>query len=73
MDSPLAIEATNIFIKNVESCFDDEAVELVRRGLIRLHFQGLSMQLREMNQSRLTLILILRLLFLHQVCVKQEE
>ena len=41
MDSPLAIEATNIFIKNVESCFDDEAVELVRKGINPLSFPGL--------------------------------
>lgn len=41
MDSPLAIEATNIFIKNVESCFDDEAVELVNRGINPLSFPGL--------------------------------
>ena len=41
MDSPLAIEATNIFIKNVESCFDDEAVELVRKGINPLAFPGL--------------------------------
>ena len=41
MDSPLAIEATNIFIKNVESCFDDDAVELVRKGINPLSFPGL--------------------------------
>ena len=41
LDSPLAIEATNIFIKNVESCFDDEAVELVRKGINPLTFPGL--------------------------------
>ena len=41
MDSPLAIEATNIFIKNVESCFDEEAVELVRQGINPLTFPGL--------------------------------
>jgi len=41
MDSPLAIEATNIFIKNVEDCFDDEAIELVRKGINPLTFPGL--------------------------------
>ena len=38
MDSPLAIEATNIFIKNVESCFDDDAnlqpLQLVLRSIL---------------------------------------
>ena len=41
MDSPLAIEATQIFYKNVESCFDEEAVELVKQGINPLSFEGL--------------------------------
>lgn len=32
MDSPLAIEATEIFIRNKDICFDEEALEYVRRG-----------------------------------------
>ena len=32
MDSPLAIEATEIFMRNKESCFDEEALTYVRRG-----------------------------------------
>lgn len=32
VDSPLAIEATEIFTKNRESCFDEEAMEYVNRG-----------------------------------------
>ena len=32
VDSPLAIEATEIFQKNQKSCFDEEAMEYVRRG-----------------------------------------
>ncbi|MGN0316696.1 MAG: MBL fold metallo-hydrolase RNA specificity domain-containing protein [Lachnospira sp.] len=41
MDSPLAIEATEIFHKNVDSCFDEEAMELVRKGINPLTFPGL--------------------------------
>lgn len=34
VDSPLAIEATNVFNKNVKGCFDEEAMELVNQGSI---------------------------------------
>lgn len=43
VDSPLAIEATNIFNKNKESCFDDEAIEFVRQGINPLSFDGLKL------------------------------
>lgn len=43
VDSPLAVEATTIFNKNVEDCFDDEAVELVRKGINPIGFPGLRM------------------------------
>ena len=35
VDSPLAIEATTIFNKNVRSCFDEEALALVEQGINR--------------------------------------
>lgn len=41
VDSPLAIEATNVFNKNVKSCFDEEAMALVEQGINPLLFQGL--------------------------------
>lgn len=43
VDSPLAVEATNIFNKNVEDCFDKEALELVRSGYNPIGFPGLRM------------------------------
>lgn len=43
MDSPLAIETTNIFQKNVDMCFDDEAMELVKKGINPLTFKGLKL------------------------------
>lgn len=41
VDSPLAIEATNIFNRNVESCFDEEAMELIRQGINPIAFPNL--------------------------------
>lgn len=43
VDSPLAVEATSIFNKNVEDCFDKEALELVHQGINPIGFQGLRM------------------------------
>lgn len=41
VDSPLAIEATNVFNKNVKSCFDEEAMSLIEQGINPLVFPGL--------------------------------
>lgn len=41
VDSPLAIEATDIFIDNRESCYDEEALSYVRRGINPISFDGL--------------------------------
>lgn len=41
IDSPLAVEATNIFHKSVSDCFDEEALELVKKGINPIGFQGL--------------------------------
>lgn len=41
VDSPLAVEATNVFNRNVESCFDEEAMELVQQGINPIAFPGL--------------------------------
>lgn len=43
VDSPLAIEATNVFIKNEKGCFDEEAMEIVRQGRNPLMFPGLKL------------------------------
>lgn len=43
VDSPLAIEATSIFNKNKESCFDEEAIEFVRQGINPISFEGLNL------------------------------
>lgn len=41
VDSPLANEATNIFGIHQYDCFDDEALELIRKGINPLSFPGL--------------------------------
>ncbi len=41
IDSPLAIEATTVFNKNVKSCFDEAAMKLVEQGINPLVFPGL--------------------------------
>lgn len=43
VDSPLAVEATNIFYKNEENCFDEEAMELVKAGINPISFPGLQL------------------------------
>ena len=41
VDSPLAIEATTIFGKNVQSCFDEDAMALIRQGINPIRFPNL--------------------------------
>lgn len=45
VDSPLAVGATSIFGKNVEGCFDEEAKELVRKGMNPIGFPGLKLSI----------------------------
>ncbi|MCR5282574.1 MAG: MBL fold metallo-hydrolase [Lachnospiraceae bacterium] len=45
VDSPLAVEATGIFQKNIYNCFDDEAMELVRQGINPISFPGLRLSI----------------------------
>lgn len=41
VDSPLAVEATTIFQKHVWDDYDEEAMELVRKGINPIGFEGL--------------------------------
>lgn len=41
VDSPLAVDATQIFLDNEESCYDDEALGLIRQGINPITFPGL--------------------------------
>lgn len=41
IDSPLAVEATNIFHKNVSECFNDRVLEIIKSGVNPIQFPGL--------------------------------
>ena len=43
VDSPMAVEATNIFQKNISECFDEEAMALVNAGINPIRFPGLKL------------------------------
>lgn len=43
MDSPLAVDATEIFEKNFFNCFDEEALTLIKSGENPLTFPGLNL------------------------------
>ena len=45
VDSPLAVEATQIFNENMAECFDQEAMGLVRNGINPLRFPGLTLSI----------------------------
>ena len=45
VDSPLAVEATQIFADNQYECYDDEAMELVHEGINPISFPGLKLSI----------------------------
>lgn len=45
VDSPLAVEATEIFHKNVVGCFDEDAMELIKNGINPISFKGLNLSI----------------------------
>ncbi len=45
VDSPLAVEATTIFNKNIYDCFGEEAMELVKKGINPISFPGLNLSI----------------------------
>ena len=45
VDSPLAVEATGIFHQNIHNCFDEEAMELVKKGINPIAFPGLRLSI----------------------------
>ncbi len=45
VDSPLAVEATGIFNKNVYNCYDEEALQLVNKGINPISFPGLNLSI----------------------------
>ncbi len=55
VDSPLAVEATNIFGKNVERCFDEEARALVNKGINPIGFPGLKLAITSDDSKAINL------------------
>ncbi len=53
LDSPLAIEATGIFTKNMASCFDEEAMRLVEQGINPICFPGLKLSVTGDDSRRI--------------------
>ena len=45
VDSPLSVEATGVFNKNVMECFDEEAMELVNKVINPINFRGLNLSI----------------------------
>lgn len=43
VDSPLAVEATEIFLENEDKCYDEEATALIRQGVNPITFPGLKL------------------------------
>ncbi len=45
VDSPLAVEATNVFSQNLMDCYDKETEELVKQGINPISFRGLKLSI----------------------------
>ncbi|MGN0399725.1 MAG: MBL fold metallo-hydrolase RNA specificity domain-containing protein [Blautia sp.] len=51
VDSPLAVQATNIFKEHYAECYDDEAMELLNQGINPIAFPGLKLSITS-DESR---------------------
>lgn len=63
VDSPLAVEATNIFHKNESDCFDEAAMELVNKGINPIDFPNLNLSVtpeesKEINDDDVPKVII---------------
>ncbi|MCQ2521341.1 MAG: MBL fold metallo-hydrolase [Lachnospiraceae bacterium] len=45
VDSPLAVEATGVFQKNIRNCFSEEALALVKQGINPITFSNLNLSI----------------------------
>ncbi len=45
LDSPLAVDATEVFSKYGEECFDDETKAMIRQGINPINFPGLNLSI----------------------------
>lgn len=53
VDSPLAVEATGIFLQCEESCLDEKTLELVHQGINPLWFDGLTLSVTSEDSKRI--------------------
>lgn len=56
LDSPLAIEATKVFTKNMRECFDEEALAVVDSGVNPLMFPGLKISTTSDDSRQINLL-----------------
>lgn len=56
VDSPLAVEATEIFQDNRMECFDGEAMELVKEGINPISFSGLKLAITSEESKEINFI-----------------
>ena len=52
VDSPLAVEATNVFKDNLTDCYDEETKALVMQGINPISFAGLNREISISTQNR---------------------
>ncbi len=63
VDSPLAVESTQIFLQCDEECFDNETLSLLRQGINPIWFDGIELSVtseesRQINEDRTPKIII---------------
>lgn len=56
IDSPLAIEATKVFTRNMRECFDEDAMRLVDAGINPLVFSGLKTSVTSEDSKQINFI-----------------
>lgn len=56
VDSPMAVEATNIFNRNVLECFREEDVEMIRSGVNPITFSGLEVSVTSDDSKAINFI-----------------
>ncbi len=56
VDSPLAVEATQIFQENRYECFDEDALELVKEGINPIAFAGLKLTITSEESKEINFI-----------------
>ncbi|MDE6923898.1 MAG: MBL fold metallo-hydrolase [Acetatifactor sp.] len=56
VDSPLAVEATQIFQENRNECFDEDSMELVREGINPIAFAGLKLTITSEESKEINFI-----------------